>query len=61
MPPKSKVKFRKTKGAAVTAHSSKQTKKAAKRVQPLEQLQHVFYETEEEEAGLIGDEAISTT
>ena len=61
MPPKPKSKSRKSKGAAVTAASKKQTKKAAKCVQAFEQLEQDLNGTDGVEAGLTGDEATPTT
>ena len=61
MPPKPKGMSRKAKGAAATTPSKKQTTKATKHVQAFEQLEQDRYETEGEETGLTGDEAIPTT
>ena len=50
MPPKPKGNSKRTKGVAATVTSKKQTKKAAKHAQALEQLQKDVDETGEEEA-----------
>ena len=60
MPPKPKGLSKKTKGATATV-PKKETQKAAKHAQALEQLQQNLYETEGEEACLTGDEAVPTT
>ena len=51
----------KTKGAASTAPSKKQTKKATKCVEAFEQLEQDLDDTKEEESGLTCDEAFTTT
>ena len=61
MPPKHKGQSRKTKEASATAPSKKQTKKVTKHAQGPEQHEHDLGATDEEEAGLIGDQAIPTT